>query len=244
MAEYGLAKAETRVQFPAGASRIFLSSDLLMSYMKGTVLAIVAHNDDNVIGAGGSLAKLAKEGYKVKSVVFSYGESSHPHLKKDVITRTRYKESLRADKIIGGSGIAYLEAKEGGFLKDKYALKVLKEIVQKEKPKFVFTHSLDDPHPDHRAVYHAVIGLMKEKILTCPVFSFEIWNPLRFRGRNVPKMIIDISDTFEIKIKSILVHESQKVAIGVLFWNIWLKAKWYGWKTGHKYAEIFYKVIV
>ena len=76
------------------------------------------------------------------------------------------------------------------------------------------------------------------------VFSFEIWNPLRLRMRNVPKLIVDISDFFEIKIESVLAHESQKVVIGVLFWNVWLKAKWYGWKTGHKYAEIFHQVVV
>lgn len=211
--------------------------------MKGTILAIVAHNDDVVIGAGGSLAKFAREGYRVKSVIFSYGVSSHPHLRQEVISRTRFRESVRADRILGGSGVVYLEVEEGKFLKDDSALNRLREIVRSEKPVLVFTHSLDDPHPDHRAVYHIVVGLMLKSI-KCSVFSFEIWNPLRLRKRNVPKLIVDISDTFEIKIKSILAHESQKVAISVLFWNIWLKAKWYGLKTGHKYAEIFYQVIV
>jgi LmbE family N-acetylglucosaminyl deacetylase len=48
---------------------------------KGTVLVIVAHNDDHIIGAGGTLAKYAQEGKKVRTIIMSYGESSHPHLK-------------------------------------------------------------------------------------------------------------------------------------------------------------------
>lgn len=211
----------------------------------GTILAFVAHNDDQVIGAGGTLAKYAQMGKCVKTIIFSYGEGSHPHLKKDVIIKTRIKESLKADKIMGGSGITYLELSESHFaeeFKKKKVYERISEVISNECPEMIFTHSLDDPHPDHKAVFWLVKGLMHKKVICCPVFSFEIWNPLRIRKRNVPKLIVDISNFFETKIKAVLAHRSQKIAIGVLFWNIWVKAKWYGLKTGFKYAEIFHQV--
>ncbi|MBI4016940.1 MAG: PIG-L family deacetylase [Candidatus Aenigmarchaeota archaeon] len=213
--------------------------------MRKTILALVAHNDDQVIGAGGTLAKYAKMGKKVRTIIFSFGEGSHPHLKREVIVRARVQESLKADKIMGGNGIAYLGLKEGHFyeeFKSKKTLKKILDIVKEENPELILTHSLDDPHPDHQAVYNLVYDLWKRKKIQCDVFSFEIWNPLRIRKRNVPKLIVDISDTFETKIKAVMAHKSQKVAIGALFWNIWLKAKWYGLKTGYKYAEIFHRI--
>ncbi|MBI4148810.1 PIG-L family deacetylase [Candidatus Woesearchaeota archaeon] len=214
--------------------------------MPCTILAIGAHNDDPVIGAGGTLAKYAQSGKKVRTIICSFGEGSHPHFKPEVIIRTRVKESLKSDKLLGGSGVAYLGIRESKFLEDfkaKNTYRKLATIVATEKPEMIFTHSLDDPHPDHRAVYSLVSTLMKQKKITCPVYSFEIWNPLRIRKRNVPKLIVDITNTFETKIKAILAHNSQKLAIGALFWNIWLKAKWYGFKTGYSYAEIFHKVV-
>ncbi len=211
----------------------------------GTILALVAHNDDQVIGAGGTLAKYAAQGKKVKTIIFSYGEGSHPHWKRDVIVKTRVQESVKADKIMGCSGVAYLGLSEGKFLaecKPQGGLRAIVDLVKQERPELVFTHSLDDPHPDHRAVFHIVQELVRKKVIQCDVYSFEIWNPLRIRRRNVPKLIVDISDFFETKIKAILAHKSQKMTIGVLFWNIWLKAKWYGLKTGYSYAEIFHRM--
>lgn len=213
--------------------------------MSNTILALVAHNDDHVIGAGGTLAKYAGMGKKVRTIIFSFGEGSHPHLKKEVVVKMRVKESLASDKILGGAGVAYLGLKEGTFYEEFRVQNIpekIMDIVRKEDPEMIFTHSLDDPHPDHRAVYTLVHNLLKQKKIKCNVFAVEIWNPLRIRRRNVPKLIVDITNTFETKINAVLAHKSQKVAIGALFWNIWLKAKWYGIKTGYGYAEIFHKV--
>ena len=41
---------------------------------KEAVLFLCAHNDDQLIGAGGTIAKYAKEGKKIVTIVFSFGE--------------------------------------------------------------------------------------------------------------------------------------------------------------------------
>ncbi|MDO8660733.1 MAG: PIG-L family deacetylase, partial [Candidatus Woesearchaeota archaeon] len=84
--------------------------------MPQTILTICAHNDDQIVGAGGTLAKYAAEGKRIRTVICSFGESSHPHLKREIIVERRVKESLRADKILGGSGVAYFGLAEGKFL--------------------------------------------------------------------------------------------------------------------------------
>ena len=69
--------------------------------MVESILFLIAHNDDQLIGAGGTIAKYAKEGKKVVTIIFSFGESSNP-LEQDIFTRrTRVKESKQAAKVLG-----------------------------------------------------------------------------------------------------------------------------------------------
>jgi len=213
--------------------------------MKKTILAIAAHNDDHVIGAGGTLAKYAKEGKKIKTIIFSYGEKSHPYLRKPVIRERRVKESLKADKIMGGSGIIYLGFVEGKFNEasnKRKAIQKISQILKKEKPSKIFTHGLDDAHADHRAVYHLVMDLIKNEKIKCPVYSFEIWSLVKLRKRNLPRLVVDTSTTFNTKVKAFLVHESQKLAIWSLLWKLILKDWLSGVIHGYKYAEVFYKL--
>ncbi len=210
-----------------------------------TILAIAAHNDDHVIGAGGALTKYAKEGMKVKTIICSFGEKSHPHLKKEVIRQRRIDESLKADKIMGGSGVVYLDIREGkfeeDFLKKKIAQK-LAILIKKEKPVKIFTHDLDDAHPDHRAVHRLVMRLIEDGKIKCPVYSFDIWSLIKVRNRKVPKLVVDVGGTFHTKVKAFLVHESQALAIWLLLWKVIIKDWLSGRIYGHKYAEVFYRL--
>ena len=68
-----------------------------------TLLFLCAHNDDQLLGAGGTIAKYTKEGKKIITVIFSFGEMSNP-LEQDIVTRrTRVIESKRVSTILGES---------------------------------------------------------------------------------------------------------------------------------------------
>ncbi len=211
---------------------------------KEKILIICAHNDDQVFGIGGTIAKYAKQGKTVKTVIFSFGELSHPHLKPEVIIKRRVKESLDADKILGGKGIRYLGLKEGRFPKEiekKGIKKIITNIIRKEKPGKIFTHSINDAHPDHRAVYHFVRELTGEIKYKGDIYLFGVWSPVRIKNRNIPKMVVDITGTFGKKIKAIKAHKSQQLTILSLLWNVYLRAIMNGWSSNCRYAEVFYK---
>lgn len=211
--------------------------------MNKNILAICAHNDDQIIGPGGTLIKYAAKGYRFKTVVFSYGEVSHPHLKPEFITKKRIKESIASDKIMDGQGIIYLGAKEGNFLakKEEYEKQII-ELIKKEKPAMIFTHTDDDPHKDHKAVSKIMQELISKNIIKCDVYTFDVWNMLRWKRKSLPRLVVDISETFSKKIQAFHAHKTQKAAIISLLWSIYLKATIYGWKYGYKYAEVFYKI--
>jgi LmbE family N-acetylglucosaminyl deacetylase len=212
---------------------------------KETILVIGAHNDDPVFGAGGALAKYAEEGKIIKTIIFSFGELSHPHLKPEVIIEQRVEEAIRADKILGGKGVAYLGVNEGKFpqeIKEKNVEQRLLDIIKKEKPSKIFTHGANDAHPDHFAVYNLINELVKKKKIACDVYSYDVWEIIRVRKRLVPQLIVDITKTFPKKIKAIKAHKSQKVTILNLLWTVYIKALITGWNNNCRYAEVFDKI--
>jgi len=212
---------------------------------KRTVLIFCAHNDDQIIGAGGTLINYVKQGIHFKTIIFAYGRASHPHLREEVIIKTRVEESLRSDRIMGGIGIAYFGLNENKFAQDFNERKIKQKvrwIIEKEKPLKIFTHSVDDPHPDHRAVYNLIKDVVEELPFHVDTYSFDIWNLWSVKRHQQPKMVVDISDTFATKMKALGVHRSQKAAIISLTWNIYTRAIVTGFDYHTKYAEVFYKI--
>jgi len=212
---------------------------------KESIIVFCAHNDDHLIGAGGALAKYAKQGKDISVVIFSYGEGSHFWLKKKVTIEMRVNESKKADKIVGIKNTAYLGLKEGKFLEEVKKKKIenkIKSLILKNKSTKIFTHSIDDPHPDHRAVYNIITNIVDKLNYKGELYSFEIWNPVNLRKRGKPKLVVDTSKTFHKKIKAIKTHKSQKVSIISLLWNIYRKDFFNGLSNNCRYAEVFYKI--
>jgi LmbE family N-acetylglucosaminyl deacetylase len=212
-----------------------------------TILFVCAHNDDQIIGGGGTFAKYAKEGKAVKTVIFSYGEKSHPHLKRKVIVQKRLQEARESNKILGGKDLIFLGLNEGKFLKEAQTKEVreqLAELIKKEQPTKIFTHSVDDPHPDHQAVHKIMFDIIHGEKLRMPVYTFDIWNPLKVLKRNVPKLVVDVTKTFQLKLEAYEAHESQVNLPALLPFRIrmYVDAWLNGWANNCKYAEVFHKM--
>jgi N-acetylglucosamine malate deacetylase 1 len=223
----------------------FIYPSLHYHSMTETIFVICAHNDDQIVGAGGTLAKYAKEGKEIETFIMSFGESSHPHLKKAVSAEMRARESFSGNKILGCGNIQHFGLTEGKFIEDakeKKLMPFLIRIVKEKKPTKLFTHSPDDPHPDHRAVVKLVQELIKKSRYKNDVYVFNVWNPINIRKRNQPKMVVDISQTFKTKVKAFKAHKSQKMAIYSLLWNIYWQAIINGYNNHCRYAEVFYKI--
>jgi N-acetylglucosamine malate deacetylase 1 len=209
------------------------------------IITFCAHNDDQVVGAGGTLAKYAREGKRIVSVIFSFGEQSHPLLQPLLTKKTRVTESQIAERILGGHDVTYFDIKEGKFT-EQFIEQGIKEkcryIIEQKKPVKIFTHSPEDPHPDHRATHKMIMELVKEIHYSGEVYSFDVWTFINFRQRQLPKMVVDITDTFAQKIAAFKSHKSQYMAIHSLLWSVYLKAIVNGINNGCKFAEVFYRV--
>lgn len=218
---------------------------IVCNNMKKNVLLLCAHSDDQVLGAGGTVAKLHEEGYYITTVVFSFGEKSHIWMKKEYIQETRVKESEDAGKFLGSDETVFMGIPEGkfrSFLSKKENKQKIIDIIKKSDPSIIFTHSVDDPHLDHKQLYNFIIKLYDEMNLECSMYMFDIWTFFSYRKRHYPSIYIDVSAHFKKKLQALDYFKSQKLYLFTLLWSMYSKAILNGLKVGHKYVERFHKV--
>jgi len=210
-----------------------------------SVLVICAHSDDQIFGPGGTVAKYAKEGKKVHTIIFSYGELSLPLQKKEYTIKARVKEAKDVDKYLGGHGVTFLGLEESKFSEQFIKKKMypkLKRLILEYNPSIIFTHSVDDPMPDHRALHKLILETVDRMRYKCDVYMFDVWNLFNFKKRHYVKIVVDISDTFNMKIKALRMFTSQRNSLILLMWSVYLRA----WHSGRdikvRRAETFYKI--
>ncbi len=219
-----------------------------------SIVVFCAHSDDQILGAGGAMAKFAKKGYSVDTHIFSYGELSHPHYKKDYIKDIRIKESEEANKVIGGNKVEFFGLTDGQLnteFNTKNIYSKIKSVLKETKPKIIFTHAIDDMLPDHRSVRRAVLRaydeLHKEEGFEAEVYSFDVWNIWNTK-RDTPVLVVDISEEFKTKIKALHCFKSQinlfthAYFVNILYLGVYIKGFLYGLRYKTKFAEVYHKL--
>lgn len=207
------------------------------------IIVCSAHNDDFVIGAGGTIAQYIQEKKKVTAIVFSYGEKSHPWLKEHVVQKMRAKEAENAAKILGCKVIIF-NLRETHFLEDintQNRKQQLEKIFKTLQPAKVFTHSNEDPHPDHRAV-HEITATLCTTLETHPeLYVYPVWNALSFKTSN-PALYIDIKETFWPKLRALRAFQSQQVHIIYPVFLLLFRAFREGLRIHSRFAEKFFRI--
>ncbi len=210
---------------------------------KETIVVFSAHSDDFVIGAGGTIAKYAREGKNVLAIVFSYGEKSHPWMKKQVIKQLRARESREASRILR-CRVRFFDLPELSYLQEYKRQGIdrqLLRLVQRVKPSKIFTHSNEDPHPDHRAVYHITMEVWNKARIKPDVYLYSIWNPVSLKTR-YPALYADVSATFGIKMAALRRFSSQRYnAIYPLLLLVLFRAVKDGIHISKSFGEHFFK---
>jgi N-acetylglucosamine malate deacetylase 1 len=209
---------------------------------KENIVIFGAHSDDFVIGAGGTIAKYAQEGKNIISIIFSYGEKSHPWLKENVVQKFRAKETLEAGKILNCQNI-FLDLKELNFLEqyDHNYEKKLLAILNKFKPVKIFTHSGEDPHPDHQAVNKITLELYDKIKFKPEVYIYSVWNPVSFKTK-YPVLYEDITKTFTKQLEALKSFRSQKIHIFFPTFLLLFRAFKNGLKIRKWVAEKFFRI--
>jgi LmbE family N-acetylglucosaminyl deacetylase len=209
---------------------------------KENILIICAHSDDHILGVGGTIARYAHEGKKVHVIILSYGEKTHLWLQPRFAKELRERETRHADQIVGCKS-TFFNLTEGKFKEGYPEIKQdLIKILKKEKPTKIFTHTNEDPHPDHKTTHRITFDILKTTRQKPELYLFSIWNPFSLKKSHAPRMYVDTTNTYSQKIAAIKHFRSQRPALVLLLWGIFARELKNGLHIGTKLAESFYRV--
>ncbi|MGE4585355.1 MAG: PIG-L deacetylase family protein [Sphaerochaeta sp.] len=195
---------------------------------KQNVLVVSGHAADYVWRAGGTIAKYLKHGAQVKVVVLSLGvrgESNDlwnkPNQTYETVAAIRKSESLEAASKLGITDIEFWDYEDYYMaLDDEAKLNRMAALIRTFRPHHIITHGdLDLLNPDHDAVNAFVFkasvlaisnGVPIEGTKTSTqtrIFGFE---PHQSEICNFkPEVIIDISETMEMKVAAMHCFKAQ-----------------------------------
>ncbi|MGE5627280.1 MAG: PIG-L deacetylase family protein [Solirubrobacterales bacterium] len=181
--------------------RISTKRPELISGDLNNILIIAPHEDDDVIGCGGLLAK--NRGKIIKVVFITDGRYGSDAISAEELVGVRKSEAIHALNYLGINDIDFLGVEDRSA--DKNIELISDKLGNLEQYENIFIPNILDAHVDHKATAFAVYcALKKYRNANSAIWMYEIWSPLN------PNVIIDISNFVEIKKKAINMHESQK----------------------------------
>jgi N-acetylglucosamine malate deacetylase 1 len=223
--------------------------------MSVDVLAIGAHPDDLELSCGGTLAKLVKQGYKVALADATRGELGTRGTKE-----IRTREANQAARILGAVTRRNLDIPDGNVEVNKENIRKVITLIRELRPTILIIPHGVERHPDHahthelckEAWFYAGLrklpttlkGKKQEPHRPHHYFEFMQWHEFH------PAFIVDISDTYDIKMEAVRAHASQffnpaskepetRLSTPTFLDTIETRCKYYGQKLGVAYGEPF-----
>jgi|TARA_B110000503_G_scaffold142622_1_gene240027 N-acetylglucosamine malate deacetylase 1 len=189
--------------------------------MKKKILVVASHPDDEILGCGGTIAKLSKSGNIVKTIILTKGISSRFDSNKNEIIKLQdklNKSSKAANKVIGVKNLKFFDLPDNQF--DNNSLLSLTKVIEKEiknfKPNIIFTHFINDLNIDHQYTSRAVLTAARPQTKNSvdEILFFEINSSTDYQINSnglqfMPNYFVDISKTVKLKKKALEIYKSE-----------------------------------
>ena len=195
-----------------------------------SAMSIHAHPDDQDFTVAGTLAKWARAGCEIVSVIVTSGDagSNDPSKSADYkpqLAKLREAEQKAANGVLGIGQTVFLGYPDGEVVPSIGLRRDLTRLIRKHRPEVVVT---GDPsarfygneyvnHPDHRAVSEAAIYAVFPSAGSRMIFADLLEEGLAphevrrlyIHGNDQPDTWVDITSTMEVKIDALKKHISQ-----------------------------------
>jgi LmbE family N-acetylglucosaminyl deacetylase len=193
-------------------------------------MSIQAHPDDQEFTVAGTLAKWARAGCKVVSVIITSGDAGSNEVTKNAgykpeLAILREAEQRAANAVLGIQEIIFLRYPDGELEATLGLRKDLTRVIRQVKPEAVV---IGDPqtvfygngyinHPDHRAAAQAALYAVFPSSETRLIFTDLLeagYEPHKVRriyvhGAENTDTVVDITTTIDAKIEALRKHASQ-----------------------------------
>lgn len=210
------------------------------------VLVFAAHPDDEIIGCGGTIARLTAEGKQVFVLTFCAGETGYATVEqKETIAQVRQAEAQACDRVLGIAERVILGKPTQGVVNDRETYQRCVRLIRHYRPDLILTHWNEDKHRDHRAIsaltdearwkaYENVLADFGEPWYTPELYYYEVLELFPH-----PSLLVDISDYLPKKLEAMQTQQSQFAVLPGVMDYIEGLAKVRGYARGTRYAEAF-----
>lgn len=192
------------------------------------IIVFSPHPDDAEVLMGGTIAQYTRKGHDVLIALVTVPDE-----------QDKRKEEARKAAAVLGARLSILDIDPYELAFDRRLIQLFDKVITDFPPDVIYTSWINDSHQDHVAVSRATIAASRKN--NCSLYMYEQalpsgLTPFAFR----PQVFVDISDTIELKIKSVLAHDSQVKS----FSKNWIqsitgRATYHGFRINVKYAEAF-----
>jgi Uncharacterized proteins, LmbE homologs len=200
------------------------------------LLAIGSHPDDIELACGGTLAKAITLGHSTTMLVLASGYTNYKgeQLRGNDVA----KQDAQSSAELLGAKLIMLNFETKRIRYDDVAVEAINQVIDDERPDYIFTQWMFDTHQDHRNTSLATVsaGRHYENI-----FLYEPFPP---SGRSYvgfkPQVYVDITDSIEKKVQALKCHASEVEKYGPHFLgSVTGRAQLRGYECGVEYAEAF-----
>ena len=186
-----------------------------------SVLIVAAHPDDEVLGCGGTIARLAQEGHDVYIAILGEGITSRYQQREQAdqsLVEVLHARSRQVAELLGAKDLFLYSLPDNRFdtvpLLD--VIKIVEELVERLQPQVIYTHHGGDLNIDHVVVHRAVLTATRP-MADCSVkeiYAFEVpssteWAFGQFGQVFQPNVFVEISATLETKVQAMALYESE-----------------------------------
>jgi LmbE family N-acetylglucosaminyl deacetylase len=185
------------------------------------VLVIAAHPDDEILGCGGTTARLAAEGHELTFAILGEGmtsrhaQRSHADVKD---LETLHRQAHAAAAKVGVKNVILHKLPDNRLdtvpLLD--VVKLVEGLIEQVKPEVIYTHHAGDLNVDHGIIHRAVLTATRP-VAQSPVrevYAFEVpssteWAFQRIEPAFRPNCFVEITRTLEAKIAAMECYETE-----------------------------------
>jgi LmbE family N-acetylglucosaminyl deacetylase len=191
------------------------------------ILVVLAHPDDPEFFCGATIARWTAAGHQVSYCLLTCGDKGTQDrtLTPEDLCQRRQAEQRAAAAVLGVRSVRFLGYPDGYLTPDIDLRRAVTRVIRQERPEVLVTC---DPtmlyvrevllnHPDHRAAGQATLDavypatrdhlyfpeLLQENLE--PHIVPEVWVSIP----REPTVELDVTDTWEIKIRALFEHKSQ-----------------------------------
>ena len=189
--------------------------------MASSVLIVAAHPDDEVLGCGGTIAKLTRAGQRVSIAILGEGITSrvrHRAQANPADVDTLQQCARAAAKVLGAQDVTFHQLPDNRFdtvpLLD--IIKIVEDLIERLSPAIVYTHGRADLNVDHRLTHDAVLtatrpiaGQPVRELYTFEVASSTEWAFSRIEPAFRPSVFVDIASTLDTKLRALACYDTE-----------------------------------